>query len=134
MLAHTIPLTILPAGPDALPQVDRSWPPVSPISSPNLLMPAIWPPGLSTWLPPKQMVFSTLPGQKSPCQWVNYWKAIAQGLIFRSVVETIADTLAWDKSKPTSEHKAVGLSRQREAEVLTAWQAEQKRTPPSYSA
>jgi len=55
-------------------------------------------------------------------------KAIAAGLKFRSVEETAKDTLAWYKSTPDdrrSKPKA-GLTPEREAEVLTAWHAEQK--------
>jgi 2'-hydroxyisoflavone reductase len=46
-------------------------------------------------------------------------KSEAAGLKFRSVLETVSDTLEWAKSLP--EVKTAGLSREREAELLHAW-------------
>jgi 2'-hydroxyisoflavone reductase len=47
-------------------------------------------------------------------------KAIKSGLTFRSLQETIGDTLAWDRALPERELRA-GISREREAELLRAW-------------
>jgi 2'-hydroxyisoflavone reductase len=50
-------------------------------------------------------------------------KAIAEGLTFRPLIETVRDTLAWHrevmKGEPTREG---AISREREAELLSAWQ------------
>ena len=59
-------------------------------------------------------------------------KAIAKGLTFRPLAVTAADTLAWHKTRPVAEQKALmdgataGISAAREAEVLAAWKAKQK--------
>jgi 2'-hydroxyisoflavone reductase len=45
-------------------------------------------------------------------------KAIAEGLTFRPVGETIRDTLAWDSLHG---RRDVGLSPERERELLLAW-------------
>lgn len=63
-------------------------------------------------------------------------KALAKGLTFRTLAVTARDTLAWHKTRPAAEQKALedgaiaGISAAREAEVLAAWKASQKvRTP-----
>jgi 2'-hydroxyisoflavone reductase len=48
--------------------------------------------------------------------------AVAHGLRFRTLEETVADTLAWDRERGLPELKA-GLAAQREAELLAAWEA-----------
>jgi 2'-hydroxyisoflavone reductase len=45
-------------------------------------------------------------------------KAVAAGLTFRPLAETIADTLAWDKEREWPRAEGVGLSREREQELL----------------
>lgn len=45
-------------------------------------------------------------------------KAIAAGLIFRPIDETIRDTLAWDQTRPADREWRAGLSPQRERELL----------------
>lgn len=49
-------------------------------------------------------------------------RALAAGLTFRPLGETIADTLAWSKVRGPHEWKA-GLSDEREADLLRAWGA-----------
>ena len=49
-------------------------------------------------------------------------RAIAAGLTFRPLAETIQATLAWDATRPADVQRRAGLSREREAEVLRAWQ------------
>jgi 2'-hydroxyisoflavone reductase len=49
-------------------------------------------------------------------------RAIAAGLAFRPLAETIRDTHAWDTARPPGRRRA-GLSREREAELLRAWHA-----------
>ena len=50
-------------------------------------------------------------------------RAIAQGLTFRPVDETISATLAWAQGRPADHQWRAGLVPQREQEVLQAWQA-----------
>ena len=57
------------------------------------------------------------PGAEGLSQ-TNCAKAIAAGLTFRPLVDTIRDTLAWDSLHGRSD---VGLSRNRERELLAAW-------------
>jgi len=52
---------------------------------------------------------------------VNCSKAIAHGLRFRSLFDTIADTLDWHATRPLDTTLRAGLSAPREAELLTAW-------------
>ena len=46
-------------------------------------------------------------------------KAIGAGLTFRPVEETAADTIAWDRTREDT--KPVGLTPEREAELIAAW-------------
>jgi len=48
--------------------------------------------------------------------------AVAHGLRFRTLEETVADTLAWDRERGLPELTA-GLAAQREVELLAAWDA-----------
>jgi 2'-hydroxyisoflavone reductase len=50
-------------------------------------------------------------------------KAIASGLGFRPLAETVRDTLAWQATRPADETPRAGLAAEREAEVLAAWHA-----------
>ena len=45
-------------------------------------------------------------------------KALGQGLTFRPLADTIADTLAWDKTRPADVPLKVGLSSKQERELL----------------
>jgi len=45
-------------------------------------------------------------------------KAVAAGLTFRPLAETIQGTLDWDKTRPADEPRKVGLSLERERELL----------------
>jgi 2'-hydroxyisoflavone reductase len=49
-------------------------------------------------------------------------KAVAEGLTFRPLQETVADTLAWRRAAADQPMKA-GLSPERERDVLAAWHA-----------
>jgi len=46
-------------------------------------------------------------------------KAVGAGLTFRPVEETAADTIAWDRTRKDT--KPVGLTPEREAELIAAW-------------
>lgn len=53
----------------------------------------------------------------------NCDKAMATGLAFRPLADTVRDTLAWAATRPPEHPWRAGLSAEREAEVLKAWQA-----------
>lgn len=55
---------------------------------------------------------------------VNVNKAIAAGLAFRPLLESVADTLAWLATRPESYQWRAGLKAAREAELLHAWHNE----------
>ena len=50
-------------------------------------------------------------------------RALAAGLSFRPVEETIRDTLAWLATRPADHEWRAGLSAEREAELLRLWHA-----------
>ena len=52
-------------------------------------------------------------------------RALAAGLTFRPLAETVRDTLAWDRALPGDAPRSAGLEQAREAELLERWQAEQ---------
>ncbi|MEW5985363.1 MAG: NAD-dependent epimerase/dehydratase family protein [Chloroflexota bacterium] len=52
----------------------------------------------------------------------NCQKAIGTGLTFRPLVDTIRDTLGWAAGRPADHPWRAGISRQREEELLRAWQ------------
>ena len=55
-------------------------------------------------------------------QAVSVGKAVAAGLSFRPLAETVRDTLEWDLTRPADIPRRAGLAREREREVLAAWQ------------
>ena len=68
--------------------------------------------GLPLWVPPDDEEFGSLMTVRSD-------RAIAAGLNFRSLAETVRDTLEWDRGRGETEFKA-GLSAEKEAEVLAS--------------
>lgn len=48
----------------------------------------------------------------------NINKAVAAGLTFRPIGETIRDTLAWDRTRPAEQERLAGMKPAREAELL----------------
>jgi len=70
---------------------------------------------LTVWVPPDDPEFGGM-GQ------VDIGKAVAAGLTFRPVHETVTDTLAWWNDLPEArrEKPRAGLASEREREVLTA--------------
>jgi 2'-hydroxyisoflavone reductase len=54
---------------------------------------------------------------------VSVEKAVAAGLSFRPLAETVRHTLAWDLTRPADTQRRAGLARSREREVLEAWKA-----------
>ncbi|WP_338871610.1 SDR family oxidoreductase [Myxococcus stipitatus] len=57
---------------------------------------------------------------------INVDKALAAGLTFRPIADTVRDTLAWFKTEPPERQAKLkaGLSPEREKEVLAAWHQE----------
>ena len=62
-----------------------------------------------------------------PLMYVDVRTAVEAGRTFRSSAETSRDLLAWDKARPEEDRasRRVGMSREREREVLDAWHASQ---------
>lgn len=64
-------------------------------------------------------------------EWVGFGttsnaRAVKAGLVFRPILETAKDTLAWLPSVPEDKRKRAtssGISREKEAKVLAAWKA-----------
>ncbi|HEU5318738.1 MAG TPA: NAD-dependent epimerase/dehydratase family protein [Chloroflexota bacterium] len=54
---------------------------------------------------------------------VDVSKAVAAGLTFRPIEQTIRDTLDWDRSRPHDTPLKAGLTRERESELLREWHA-----------
>ena len=54
---------------------------------------------------------------------INCAQAIAHGLRFRPLSETIRDTLAWDATRPPETEWRAGMKPEREAELLSTWHA-----------
>jgi len=52
---------------------------------------------------------------------VDNSRALAAGLEFRPLAETVFDTLAWDQNRPADREWVNGLKPEREAELLAAW-------------
>lgn len=52
---------------------------------------------------------------------VNISKAVADGLTFRPIAETVRDTLAWLQTRPAEYAWRAGLKAEKEAELLAAW-------------
>jgi 2'-hydroxyisoflavone reductase len=54
---------------------------------------------------------------------ISVAKAIAAGLKFRPLSETVRDTLEWDLSRPADTQRRAGLAKEKELGVLAAWRA-----------
>jgi 2'-hydroxyisoflavone reductase len=55
---------------------------------------------------------------------VDVSKAIDAGLRFRPLEETVRDTLAWAQTRPADHEWRAGLTAEREAQLLAAWEGE----------
>jgi 2'-hydroxyisoflavone reductase len=71
---------------------------------------------LPLWLPEKENGLMT----------VDLWKALALGLEFRSIRETILDTLAWHRSRNGNRLLGAGLNPEKEAQILKTWRMKTK--------
>jgi 2'-hydroxyisoflavone reductase len=80
---------------------------------------------MTVWQPPY--------GRTAGYQRRDASKAIAHGLTFRPLAVTAKDTLDWHKTRPEAERMRTlngeinGIGMKREAEVLSAWKASQKK-------
>ncbi|GJM20515.1 MAG: hypothetical protein DHS20C15_04300 [Planctomycetota bacterium] len=54
---------------------------------------------------------------------VDLTAALSVGIAYRPLVETIADTLRWDLTRPADTEIRAGLTLEREAQLLAAWHA-----------
>jgi len=52
---------------------------------------------------------------------VDFGRALAAGLKFRPLAETIRDTLKWEAARPVDTEWLAGLDQQREIELLHKW-------------
>ncbi len=68
---------------------------------------------LPLWVPAEDAGFNTFAIDR----------ALAAGLTFRPVEETVRDTLAWLATRPADHVWRAGLSAEREAELLRLWHA-----------
>ncbi len=86
-----------------------------------------------TWVPEsfldeqKVKIWSEIPAWApgDALMYVNVAKAVAAGLTYRPFAVTALDTLEWDKSRPAADRakRAAGMTRAREAEILSRWKA-----------
>jgi 2'-hydroxyisoflavone reductase len=60
-------------------------------------------------------------GDSSGFNFFDCGKAIAEGLTYRSVDDTVRATLAWDATLPADRELRAGLKREREEELLKKW-------------
>jgi 2'-hydroxyisoflavone reductase len=72
---------------------------------------------MPTWVPPT--------GDTAGFSQLSVERAVGQGLTFRPVAETAADTLAWFRTLPLGRQAQLraGITAEREAEVLRTWHA-----------
>ncbi|MDF2628464.1 MAG: uncharacterized protein K0R39_2295 [Symbiobacteriaceae bacterium] len=87
-----------------------------------------------TWLPDEFLVEKQVGGWMEMPLWVPGGgadglfsmvidKALADGLTFRPIFETVRDTIAWDQTRPQDREWRAGLKAAKEAEILAAWHA-----------
>ena len=65
-----------------------------------------------------------IPEEYDQSGYVEFGKALAAGLTFRPLAETVRDTLAWARTRPPDTKWRAGLDRKREAELLRRWRAQ----------
>ena len=88
-------------------------------------------PGTLTWVPFEFLrehevrPWTDMPAwiPNDPISFVSVERAVAAGLTFRPLADTALDTLHWHEARPEEERNnlQVGISPEREREVLTAW-------------
>jgi 2'-hydroxyisoflavone reductase len=65
-----------------------------------------------------------LPRQMNAIHTARIDRALAAGLVFRPLAETVRDVLAWDRNLPPDFPRPNGLAPERERELLAAWHAQ----------
>ena len=88
-------------------------------------------PGTLTWVPLEFLrehevrPWSDMPAwiPNDPISFVSVERAVAAGLTYRPLADTALDTLHWHEARPEEERNnlQVGISPEREREVLAAW-------------
>lgn len=68
--------------------------------------------GLPLWIPA---------GGSDGIETIDCSKAIAAGLTFRPLADTVRDTIAWDATRPADRQWRAGITPEREAELLALW-------------
>jgi 2'-hydroxyisoflavone reductase len=61
---------------------------------------------------------------------VSVARALAKGLRFRPLAETVADTLAWSRTRPADHEWKAGLTLEEERGLLARWDAKTSQTQP----
>ena len=67
-----------------------------------------------------------IPREDPPYGTAQCQKAMAAGLKFRPIGDTIRDTLAWSNTRADDHRWRAGMTAEREAEILAAWHEAQK--------
>jgi nucleoside-diphosphate-sugar epimerase len=73
---------------------------------------------LPLWIPTSDAQFASI-------HEVSIARALDAGLTFRSIGDTVRDTLAWNATRPADREWRAGLRPEREAELLQAWREKQ---------
>lgn len=55
----------------------------------------------------------------------NIGKAVAAGLTFRPLADTVRDTLVWEETRPAGLERRAGLKAEKETDLLRAWHAKE---------
>lgn len=77
-----------------------------------------------TWLAERKAAYDSLPSlSRSGYHALDSARAVARGLRFRGLAESMNDALAWYDAQPSPPHRDRGLTRAREQELLAAWRA-----------
>jgi 2'-hydroxyisoflavone reductase len=75
---------------------------------------------LSSGVKPRMEIPLWIPGAPGAAT-VDCRRAIAAGLVFRPLADTVRDTLAWDSTRSTGGLPRAGIAPEREAQLLQAW-------------
>jgi 2'-hydroxyisoflavone reductase len=75
---------------------------------------------LSVGVNPRMELPLWMPGAAGAAT-VDCRRALAAGLAFRPLAETVRDTFAWDMSRPADLPRRAGIAPDKEAQVLKAW-------------
>ena len=63
-----------------------------------------------------------VPAEFSDIMTIRSDKALENGMVFRSTLNTVRDVLAWDKTRPADEPRIAGLTPEQESHLLEKWQ------------